>query len=147
MVARRLRGSAASSGRKSASRTDRSWGNVSGSDHATRRSGGDSGSVTVEAALGIASLIVVLVVSASGAAAALTQIRLVDAARESARVAAMSGAGEGAAAGRAVAPGSEVSVDVAGGWVTAEVDAPARGLPGVGLSARAVARSEPGVVE
>ena len=100
--------------------------------------------MTVEAALGIASLIVVLAVSASGAAAALTQIRLVDAAREGARVASMSGAGEGVAAGRAVAPGAEVSVDVSGEWVTAQVSAPARGLPGVGLSARAVARAEPG---
>lgn len=106
--------------------------------------GGDRGSVTVEAALGIASLIVVLAVAASGAAAALTQIRLVDAAREGARVAAMSGPVEGVAAGRAVAPGAEVSVDVSGTRVTAEASAPARGLPGVDLSARAVARVEPG---
>ena len=49
----------------------------------------DRGSVTVEAALGIASLVVVLAVAASGAAAALTQIRVVDAAREAARVAAL----------------------------------------------------------
>lgn len=106
--------------------------------------GGDDGSVTVEAALGIASLVVVLAVAAAGAGAALTQIRLVDAAREAARVAALSGADEGIEAGRAVAPSARVAVSGAGEWVTAEASAPARGLPGVALSARAVARVEPG---
>ncbi|WP_017838318.1 TadE family type IV pilus minor pilin [Dietzia sp. UCD-THP] len=106
---------------------------------------GDRGSVTVEAALGIASLVVVLAVAASGSAAALTQIRVVDAAREAARVAAMSGAQEGVAAGRAAAPGAEVSVDSEGRSVTAQVSIPARGLPGVVLTGRAVARAEPGV--
>ncbi|HMT50878.1 TadE family type IV pilus minor pilin [Dietzia sp. UBA5065] len=104
----------------------------------------DEGSVTVEAALGIASLVVVITIAASGAAAALTQIRVVDAAREAARVAAVSGAREGVAAGRAAAPGTEVSVDGAEQYVTARVSAPARGLPGVVLSGRAVARVEPG---
>ncbi|PAY23503.1 hypothetical protein CEY15_07935 [Dietzia natronolimnaea] len=106
---------------------------------------GDRGSVTVEAALGIASLVVVLAVAASGAAAALTQIRVVDAAREAARVAAMSGAQEGIAAGRAAAPGAEVRVDSEGRSVTAQVSVPARGLPGVVLTGRAVASAEPGV--
>ena len=110
----------------------------------TAAASGDEGSVTVEAALGIASLVVVLTVAASGAAAALTQIRVVDAAREAARVAAMSGAGEGAAAGRVAAPGAAVSVDGSGAEVTARVSAPARGLPGVVLTGRAVARVEPG---
>ena len=104
----------------------------------------DEGSVTVEAALGIASLVVVITIAASGAAAALTQIRVVDAAREAARVAAVSGAREGVAAGRAAAPGTEVSVDGAEQYVTARVSAPARGLPNVMLSGRAVARVEPG---
>lgn len=103
----------------------------------------DTGSVTVEAALGIASLVVVVAIAAAGAAAALTQIRVVDAAREAARVAAMSGPGEGAAAGRAVAPGAQVTVE-GGQLVTAVVVAPARGLPGVELTGRAVAHAEPG---
>ena len=106
----------------------------------------DTGSVTVEAALGIASLVVVVAIAAAGAAAALTQITVVDAAREAARVAAMSGPGEGAAAGRAAAPpGARVSVEGGGQLVTAVVVAPARGLPGVQLTGRAVARAEPGV--
>lgn len=105
---------------------------------------GDGGSVTVEAALGIASLVVVLAVAAAGAGAALTQIRLVDAAREGARIAAISGAGRGDEAARTAAPAATVTVDVSGRWATAEVSAPARGLPGVDLSARAVARTEPG---
>ena len=106
----------------------------------------DAGSVSVEAALGIASLVVVIGLSAAGAAAALTQIRVVDAAREAARVAAMSGPADGVSAGRAVAPDADVSVDGGGSFVTAVVVAPARGLPGVELHGRAVARSEPGVV-
>lgn len=148
---------AASSGRKAPSFGTCSWGNVTGFDHSTHQAGAgggagpgggaDSGSVTVEAALGIASLIVVLAVSASGAAAALTQIRLVDAAREGARVASMSGAGDGMAASRAVTPGAQVSVEVSGEWATVEVSAPAWGLPGVDLAARAVARVEPGAVQ
>ncbi|EFV92362.1 hypothetical protein ES5_06362 [Dietzia cinnamea P4] len=54
----------------------------------------------------------------------MTQIRVVDAAREAARVAAMSGAEEGTAAGRVAAPGADVSVVGAGGSVTAVVVAP-----------------------
>ena len=104
----------------------------------------EDGSVTVEAALGIASLVTVLVIVAAGAAAALTQIRVVDAAREAARVAAMSGVVQGRAAGEAAAPGADVTVASGGAHVTAQVVAPARGLPGVQLSARAVARVEPG---
>ena len=100
--------------------------------------------MTVEAALGIASLVTVLVIVAAGAAAALTQIRVVDAAREAARVAAMSGVVQGRAAGEAAAPGADVTVASGGAHVTAQVVAPARGLPGVQLSARAVARVEPG---
>ena len=100
--------------------------------------------MTVEAALGIASLVTVLVIVAAGAAAALTQIRVVDAAREAARVAAMSGVGQGRAAGEAAAPGADVTVASGGAHVTAQVVEPARGLPGVQLSARAVARVEPG---
>lgn len=106
--------------------------------------GRDGGSVTVETALGIASLVTVLAVIAAGAAAALTQIRVVDAAREAARVAAMSGTVDGRTAGRDVAPGADVTVAYGGTHVTAVVAVPARGLPGVELSARAVARVEPG---
>ena len=103
--------------------------------------------MTVEAALGIASLVVVVAMAAAGAAAGLTQIRLVDAARETARVASMSGAAEGLAAGGAAAPGALVEVDSGGTSMTAMVVAPARGLPGLELTARAVARIEPGTPE
>ena len=104
----------------------------------------ERGSVTVEAALGIASLITVVAIAAAGVAAALTQIRVVDSAREAARVAASSGADQGRSAGQEAAPGASVSVSTGGGQVTAVGVAPARGLPGVELRARAVARIEPG---
>ncbi|GLB64077.1 hypothetical protein NCCP2495_19560 [Dietzia sp. NCCP-2495] len=105
---------------------------------------GDSGSVTVETALGIASLIVVLAIAAAGVAAAAGQVQVVDAAREAARVAAMSDPGRGRAAGLEAAPGAEVTVEATGETVTAVVSAPARGLPGLELTARAVARAEAG---
>lgn len=105
----------------------------------------DAGSVTVEAALGIASLVVVLAITAAGAAAAMTQIRVIDAAREAARVAAMSGVPDGVGAGRSAAPGARVFVNGSGSQITAVVVAPARGLPGVELRGRAVARVEPGL--
>lgn len=101
--------------------------------------------MTVEAALGIASLIVVLAIAAAGVAATASQLRVVDAAREAARVAAMSDAGQGQAAGQAAAPGAQVTVEASGSTVTAVVRAPALGLPGVELRARAVAHTEPGV--
>lgn len=109
------------------------------------RTASDAGSVTVEAALGIASLIVVLAIAAAGVAAAATQLRVVDAAREAARVAAMSDAGQGQAAGQAAVPGAQVTVEASGSTVTAVVSVPALGLPGVELQARAVAHTEPGV--
>ena len=52
---------------------------------------GDDGSVTVEAALGIASIVLVVALAAAAAGAALLQVRLVDAAREAARVSARDG--------------------------------------------------------
>jgi len=105
---------------------------------------GDDGSVTVEAAIGLASVVTVVVLSATAAGAALVQVRLVDAAREAARVAASAGTGDGVAAGRASAPaGARVAVS-GGAEVTAVVEAAAPGVPGVELRARAVARAEPG---
>lgn len=109
-----------------------------------RAAAGDDGSVTVEAALGIASLVTVMALVATGVAAGLTQVRVVDAAREAARAAAMSGPSNGVAAGTAAAPGAAVTVESGGMHVTAVVTAPAHGLPGVELRGRAVARVEPG---
>ena len=112
-----------------------------------RAVGGDDGSVTVEAALGIASIVTVLLVGVGGVQAVVCQLQVVDAAREAARVAAVEGPGAGGEVGRAVAPeGAMVSV-AGGAMVTAEVVAPAAGLPGVQVRARAVARAEPGVGE
>ncbi|MDM4141072.1 TadE family type IV pilus minor pilin, partial [Mycobacterium sp. FLAC0960] len=49
---------------------------------------GDAGTSTVEAALGIAALVVVLVLCLAGVTAVSMQVRCVDAAREAARLAA-----------------------------------------------------------
>lgn len=72
-------------------------------------------------------------------------VRCVDAAREAARLIAR---GDEARAGRAVAevgpPGATVSISRSGDTVTVQVRAPVPALPGLTVSATAVAAAEPG---
>jgi hypothetical protein len=97
----------------------------------------------VEAAFAVASLVVVLVLCVAGVTAVSTHIRCVDAAREAARLAAR-GYGEPDAA-RTLAPdGATVAVRRDGDFVVATVTARSALLPGVTISAEAVAASEPG---
>lgn len=106
--------------------------------------------VTTEAAIALGSVVAVLAMAVGGLAALLTQVAAVDAAREAARVAAVSGVDEGADAGVAslgAKPG-EVTVDYDGTSMIASVRVDAPGLPnwaGIELSAEAVSRAEMGV--
>lgn len=112
---------------------------------ASRGDPADRGSATVEAAVALSALVVVLALCLAGIAAVMTQVRLTDAAGEAARLAAR---GDDAAASRAVAalgpPGVALYLS-AGDPVTAEVRAAPVGglLPGLRLAARAVAAREP----
>lgn len=106
----------------------------------------ERGSVTVEAALALSVLALVLVLCLAGVSCALAQVRCADAAREAARLA---GRGDDAAAAAAVsslAPqDATVSISGAGGdTVTAIVSMPAVGglLPGVTIRAAATAARE-----
>lgn len=104
----------------------------------------DRGSVTVEAAVALSALLVVLALCLAGLAAFLAQLRAADAAAVAARLAAR---GDEAAAREAVAQlapaGSVLAID-GGALITARVQAPPLGglLPGVQIHTSAVAARE-----
>lgn len=118
-----------------------------GSDRGTGRGDdSDRGGATVEAAVALSALVVVLVLAIAAVLAVVTQIRLVDAAGAAARLAAR---GDDASAHSAVdrlAPdGVQLRIDRGGEWTTVSITAPAVSLlPGIRLSARAVAATEGG---
>ncbi len=108
---------------------------------------GDRGSVTVEAALALCSLVAVLGLVLAAVSAVAAQLRCVDAAREAARLTARGEPARAEDIARRIAPrGAVVAVTVRGDEVTARVSAnPAAGLlPGVDVGAEAAAVLEPG---
>ncbi len=105
----------------------------------------DRGSVTIEAAIGLAVLAMVLAACLAGIACLLAQLRCADAAREAARLAARGDeAGAALAISRLAPAGAAFSVS-GGELMTATVSvAPVGGLlPGVVISASASAAREP----
>lgn len=100
--------------------------------------------------MGLPALMLLLFVGLTAVSAVTTKLRCVDAAREAAITAARGESGSDA--GRRAAPGSaDVQVIVAGDRVTATVRAPVRPLgprlPGLSVTATAVAAVEPGAPE
>ncbi len=111
----------------------------------SRPGAGDRGAVTVEAALGLAVLTLVLAMCLAGIGCAISQIRCADAAREAARLAGRGDLAGAQSAVAALAPGgATLSVGGSGDLVSASVSAAPLGglLPGVRLSATAVAARE-----
>ncbi len=109
---------------------------------------GDRGAVTVEAALALCSLVVVLALAVGAVAAVSAHLRCLDAAREGARLMARGEPDRAREVVKEIGPaGAAVSVSVVGDEVTVEVSAggPA-GLPGLRVSGRAVGVLEPGAV-
>jgi Flp pilus assembly protein TadG len=107
---------------------------------------GDRGSVTVEAALALCSLVAVLALVLAAVSAVAAQLRCIDAAREAARLTARGEPDRAEEIARRIAPrGAVVAVTVRGDEVTARVSAnPAAGLlPGVDVGAEAAAVLEP----
>ncbi|HEX7322399.1 MAG TPA: TadE family type IV pilus minor pilin [Mycobacterium sp.] len=97
----------------------------------------------MEAALGLASLVVVLVLCLAGLTAVSMQVRCVDAAREAARLAARGDERTAVVVAQGVAPaGATVRVRRDGGFVTAAVSARSRILPALAITAAAVAAVE-----
>ncbi|MGH4010489.1 MAG: TadE family type IV pilus minor pilin [Pseudonocardiaceae bacterium] len=108
---------------------------------------GDRGTVTVEAALALCSLMVVLALVLAAVSAVTAQLRCVDAAREAARLTARGEQDRAKDLARRIAPrGAAVEVTVRGDEITARVSAdPVAGLlPGIKVGAEAVAVLEPG---
>lgn len=109
----------------------------------------DRGAVTVEAAVGLATLVVTLVICLAGIATAVAQIRCVAAASAAARLDARGDRGAAQAAIAAMAPpGASVSYGSDGDLVTVTVSvAPVGILSGIRVSGRAVAAQEEQGVE
>ncbi|MGQ0719509.1 MAG: TadE family type IV pilus minor pilin [Pseudonocardiales bacterium] len=110
---------------------------------------GDRGTVTVEAALALCSLVVVLALVLAAVSAVAAQLRCVDAAREAARLTARGEQDRAEDLARRIAPrGAAVQVTIRGDEVTARVSAdPVAGLlPGIEVGAEAVAVLEPGAI-
>ncbi|GAA2336593.1 TadE family type IV pilus minor pilin [Saccharopolyspora halophila] len=107
--------------------------------------GADRGAVTVEAALGICSLVVVFALLLHGAGAVFDQLRCQDAAVEAARLFARGDRERAERAVRAIAPDeARLSTEVTGDRVDVAITAPLRLVPGRSLRARATAVLEPG---
>jgi hypothetical protein len=103
--------------------------------------------VTVEAAIAIGSLVAVLVVVLAAVGAVVAQIRCVDAAGEAARRASRDDTAGAEALARDLPTGTDVRVEPEGSLVRVLVRVPPLGgaLPGLRLSAEAVAAREPAV--
>lgn len=113
----------------------------------TRRRGRDAGTVTAELAVGLPALLIFVLVAVGAVEATVQKVRCVDAARDSALAAARGQSGE--AAGHAVAPpGARVTLRGDDRTVTATVAVLVHPLglrvPGLAVSASAVAAREPG---
>lgn len=106
--------------------------------------GDDRGAVTVEAAIALASITVVLVLALAGVMAVGVQVQCLDAAREAARLTARGEADRAVAVAQQVAPpGASVVVSAGATLITVRVSASARLLPGLDLHGEAVAVPEP----
>jgi hypothetical protein len=112
----------------------------------------ESGAVTAETAVALPLIAVFAVSMAWLVSVGITQVRALDAARETARAAARSdGAGEALALGQRVAPdGSRISVSHGDGTVVVTVSSPVNGPAGLfgrwasfRVKAEAVAAQEP----
>ncbi|WP_062994565.1 TadE family type IV pilus minor pilin [Nocardia mikamii] len=105
----------------------------------------ERGAVTVEAAIALAAVVVVVVLCLGALLAASMQIRCIDAAREAARLTARGAEVEALPAAQRVAPpGADIEVRAEGDRVVAVVRARAPLLPMLRLRAEAVAVREPG---
>ncbi|KIQ14336.1 TadE family type IV pilus minor pilin [Rhodococcus sp. MEB064] len=103
---------------------------------------GDAGAVTVEAALAISSIVVVLVLCLGALVTVTSYVRCIDAAREGARLTALGDVGALDLARRVGPTGARVTVSRTEDVVTVRVEASSP-LPGLTVAASAVAAVEP----
>ncbi|NDK88870.1 pilus assembly protein TadE [Gordonia desulfuricans] len=98
---------------------------------------------TVEGAYAIAAIVVVLILALGGIGAAITSIRCTDAAREVARLTAADDPDARAAGQRLVGADARITVSENDERIVVEVTDGVLMLPGLTMSARAVAVPEP----
>lgn len=99
----------------------------------------------MEAALAIATLVLVLVLCLAGVTAVSMQVRCIDAAREAARLAARGDVHSATDVARSIAPRAAlVQVHRDGEFVVATVTAHSNLLPTLDIAARAISVAEPG---
>jgi len=104
----------------------------------------DAGTVTVEAAIALGSLVLVTVAAVGSVAAAASSVRCIDAARELARLAARGEPDRGRMIAQRLAPGgARIELLIQGDEAVAEVSATPVDLLPVRVAARAVAALEP----
>ena len=97
----------------------------------------------MEAALGVVTLVAVLVLCLAGVTAVAMQVRCIDAAREAARLAGRGDERSAVAAARRIAPnGAAVQLRRDGDFVVATVTARSSLLPTLGITASGVAAVE-----
>lgn len=108
--------------------------------------GGQRGSVTVEAAVALSAIVLLLALCLAGVGCLVAAVRVTDAAGEAARLAARGDPDSARAAVVRLAPAGSVLSLTGRDLVTAAVSAPPLGglLPGVHIGAKAVAAREPG---
>ncbi|SDU68224.1 TadE family type IV pilus minor pilin [Gordonia westfalica] len=103
----------------------------------------ESGMVTVEAAYAVAAIVVAVLLAVGAIGGVTAQIRCTDAAREAARLTAADDDSAREVAKRMAGDRAVVSVSVQGERVVAQVRTSVTLLPGLTLSAQAVAAKEP----
>ncbi len=104
----------------------------------------EAGMVTVEAAYAIAAIVVVVLLAVGAIAGVTAQIRCADAAREAARLTAAGDPSARDTARRVAGDSARMSISESGDHVIVEVRTGVALLPGLTLSASAVAAKEPG---
>jgi hypothetical protein len=117
---------------------------------ARRKPDRDAGAVTVEAAIAIGAFVTVLALALGAIAAAVDQLRCIDAATEAARLVARGESERARAVAAEIAPASaNVAIAVRGDTIQVDVRAtPVNGLlPGLRLHGAAYAVAEPGSAE
>lgn len=103
----------------------------------------ERGMVTVEAAYAVAAIVAVVIVGMGAVGAVLTQIRCTDAAREAARLSAAGDDRARSAATDVVGSDAVITIRESGDRIVVEVSDSVPLVPGVRMSARAVAVPEP----
>jgi Flp pilus assembly protein TadG len=107
----------------------------------------DAGTVTAELAACLPVLVLVLAVALTAVGAAAARVRLQDAAREAARLAARGDEAAARQLAHRIAPGSQLQLSTSSGVVVAQLRATVHPLtellPGLAVAERAVAAVEP----